>query len=63
MTPKAALTTVRGKIRETLFPEFEELRGQLRIERAKNAALEAQLRWMLTEQDRVLKRVVKDIQA
>lgn len=45
MTPKAALTTVRGKIREALFPEFKELRDQLRVERAKNAALEAQLRW------------------
>jgi hypothetical protein len=60
MTLKAAVTTVRGKIRETLFPEFEELRDQLRIERAKNAALEARVRWFLEQHDAMMKQTVRE---
>ena len=49
MTLRAWIITLRGRVREMLFPEFNELRDQLRIERAKNGALSAQLRWTEAE--------------
>ena len=49
MTLTAYLITLRGRIREALCPELQVLRDQLRIERAKNGALSAQLRWTEAE--------------
>ena len=49
MTLRAWIITLRGRIREALCPELQVLRDQLRIERAKNGALSAQLRWTEAE--------------
>lgn len=60
MTLYATWITLRGRVREALFPEFAALRDQLRIERAKNDALLAQLRWVIEQHERLRQEVRKE---
>ena len=51
MTLYGTWVTLRGRVREALFPEFSQLRDALRISQAKIAALEAEVRWRRQQQE------------